>query len=61
MASALALQHSNNWAMKTHTLGAGQFVQFILTCKMNETWSDNDVDCGNTNLKGDMYGGLGVP
>ena len=25
MASVLALQCSTNWAMKTHTLGAGQF------------------------------------
>ena len=31
MASALA-----NWAMKTHTLGAGQFVEFILTREWNE-------------------------
>ena len=26
MASALVLQYSNNWIMKTHTLGADQFV-----------------------------------
>ena len=31
MASALA-----NGAMKTHTLGAGQFVEFILTHEWNE-------------------------
>ena len=31
MASALALQRSTNWAVKTHTLGAGQFVEFVLT------------------------------
>ena len=31
MASALG-----NWAMKTHTLGAGQFVEFILTREWNE-------------------------
>ena len=31
MASALALQCSTIWAMKTHTLGAGQFVEFILS------------------------------
>ena len=31
MASALALQFSTIWAMKTHTLGAGQFVEFILS------------------------------
>ena len=30
MASALALQRSTNWAMKTLTLGAGQFVEFIV-------------------------------
>ena len=53
MASALALQRSNNWAVKTHTLGVGQFVQFILTCKMNEPNYDNNVDCGNTNLNED--------
>ena len=31
MASALA-----NWAMKTHTLRTGQFVEFILTREWNE-------------------------
>ena len=31
MASALALQCSTNWAMKTHILRAGQFIEFILT------------------------------
>ena len=30
-ASALALQCSTIWAMKTHTLRAGQFVEFILS------------------------------
>ena len=29
MASALAQQCSTNWARKTHTLGAGQFIEFI--------------------------------
>ena len=29
MASAVALQYSTSWAMKTHTLGAGQFIEFI--------------------------------
>ena len=33
MASALALQCSTNWAMKTHMLGAGQFVEFIVPMK----------------------------
>ena len=37
MASASALQCSTNLAMKTHTLGAGQFVDFILTHEWNET------------------------
>ena len=36
MASALALLCSTNWAMKT-SLGAGQFVEFILTREKNET------------------------
>ena len=31
MAPALALQCSTNLAMKTRALGAGQFVEFILT------------------------------
>ena len=30
MAAALVLQSSTNWAMKTHTLGAGQFVEFSM-------------------------------
>ena len=33
MASALALQWYNNWAMKTHTLWAGQFIEFVLPVK----------------------------
>ena len=37
MASALAPQCSANWAIKTHTLGAGQFVEFILTREWNES------------------------
>ena len=38
MASALALPISSaNWAKKTHTLGAGQFVEFMLTRERNET------------------------
>ena len=39
MASVLALQCSTNWAMKTHTLGAGQFVEFIITVKGMEHMS----------------------
>ena len=37
MAFALALQCSTNRATKTHTFGAGQFVEFILTLERNET------------------------
>ena len=33
MASALALQCSTTRAMKTHTLGAGQFMEFIVPLK----------------------------
>ena len=38
MASALALQCSTNWAMKTHILGAGQFIEFISTRDRNIEW-----------------------
>ena len=41
MASALALQCFTNWTMKTHTLGAGKFVGFILTRERNETWNES--------------------
>ena len=37
MASVLALQFSTIWAMKTHTLGMGLFVELILTHERNET------------------------
>ena len=37
--------------MKTHTLGVGQFVEFILTGERNETYNEDDVNCGNTNFK----------
>ena len=37
LASALALPSSTNWAVKTQTLGAGQFVEIILTREWNET------------------------
>ena len=51
-----------NWAIKTHTLGAGQFVEFILTEERNETWrwcelqkykfkSRYDHRSGNNNFK----------
>lgn len=39
--------------MKTYTLGAGQFAEFILTHESSETQSD-DVNCGNTSLIEDM-------
>ena len=47
MASALALQCSNNWAMKTHTLGAGQFVESIVPVKRMK--HEYYVNCGHTN------------
>ena len=48
VASALALQCSPSWAMKTHTLEAGQFIEFINPWKEWNT-ECNDVNCGNTN------------
>ena len=48
MASALALQYSPSWAMKTHTLEAGQFIAFINPWKEWNT-ERNDVNFGNTN------------
>ena len=43
MASALLLQCYTNWAMTTHNLGAGQFVEFIVPVKgmkhMNIMWT----------------------
>ena len=42
MAFALALQCSTNWAMKTHTLEAGQFLELILTRKRSETYNGDD-------------------
>ena len=47
MASALALQCSTNWAMKTYMLGADQFIEFIFTRNRNETWNEVDLNCGN--------------
>ena len=48
VASAFALQCSTSWAMKTHTMEAGQFIEFINPWKeWNREW--NDVNCGNTN------------
>ena len=39
MASALALQFSAIGAMKTHTLGAGQFVDFIEILTREKEWN----------------------
>ena len=47
MASALALQFSTNLAIKTHTLGAGQFVEFIVPVKGMK--HEYYVNCGHTN------------
>ena len=48
VAAALALQRSTIWTMKTHTLEAGQFIEFINPWKeWNKEW--NYVNCGNTN------------
>ena len=48
VASAFTLQCSTSWAMKTHTLEAGQFIEFINPWKdWNTEW--NDVNCRNTN------------
>jgi len=41
--TAFALQCSTNWAMNTHTLGAGQFIEFILTRERNETENENEA------------------
>ena len=53
MAFALVLQFSTNWAMKTYTMAAGQFAEFILTRESSETQSD-DVNYRNTSLIEDM-------
>ena len=50
MASGLALQFSAIEAMKTHTLGAGQFVEFIEKPVKGMNHEDY-VNCGNTNFK----------
>ena len=42
-----------NWTIKPQTLGAGQFVDFMLTRETNETRND-DVNCESTNLCEDM-------
>ena len=60
MASALLLQCATNWAMKTYTLRAGQFIVFIFTRERNETWND-DVNCENTNLNEDMIVAVVIP
>ena len=40
VASALALQYSTSWAMKTHTLGASQFIEFDPWKERNESWQE---------------------
>ena len=52
MATALALQCSNQWSYEDSDLAAGQFVEFFLTRERSETQNDN-MNCGN-NLNGDM-------
>ena len=42
-----AAQCSTNSAMKTNTLGTGQFVEFILTNERNKMKNKDDVNCGN--------------
>ena len=49
MAAALVLQCSTNWAVKTHTLGAGQFVEYSMFlveyCSANaEAMDSNPVE-----------------
>ena len=52
---SLALQWSTNWAMNTHRLGAGQFVEFIFIHEWNEIWNDgDDMISRNTNLHENM-------
>ena len=58
MASALVLQCFTNWAMKTHTLGAGQFVEYSMYvvghCGANaEAMDSNPVE--NRKLRSYMY------
>ena len=50
MASALALQCSNNWAMKTHTLGAGQqWLTDLFYSSRFQIFSYSAVNCKNAN------------
>ena len=53
IASALVLQYSAYWAMKTNALQAVWFVEFILTCERNEAQNEDVVNCGITNLNKD--------
>ena len=48
MASALALQCSTIWAMKTHMLGEEQFIEFPFTREKNETVNEADLNRGKT-------------
>ena len=50
LAAALTLEYSTSWDIKTNDTmykGAGQLVDFVVTCERNETWSDNDLNCRN--------------
>ena len=50
MASALALQCFNNWAMKTHTLGAGQqWLTDLFYSSWFQIFSYSAVNCKNAN------------
>ena len=57
MAFALALQCSDQLSYEEPYIGAGQCVEFILTRDRSETEND-DVNCGNTYLNGDMIGAV---
>ena len=62
MAAALVLQCSTNWAMKMHTLGAGQFVEYLMYlvehCGANAEASTEAMDSNsveNSKLRSYMY------
>ena len=45
MASAVVLQGTTKWAMKTHMLVADQFIEFIFTHDRNEMQNEVDLNC----------------
>ena len=53
MASAFALQCSNQLSYEDPYMGAGRLVDFILTRERNKTEND-DMNCRNINLCQDM-------